>query len=97
MKTFLKYKNTLLAILVFLLIIAGYKMFLEEAVPLPSVDSSVSTIGADLVRTYADLQEITFDQTLFSSSLYKGLVDFSVSLSEQPKGRTNPFDILGKD
>lgn len=98
MKDLLKYKNSILAIILIGLAFFAYNYFFGGGEVLPTTDSSnVENLGADLVRTYEKLQKITFDQTLFSSPLYEGLVDFGVILSDQPKGRTNPFDILGKD
>src|SRR5262245_57307352 len=60
-------------------------------------DTEAQEIGADVLKLNASLQSVTLDQSIFDYSLYKNLQDFSVTLSSQPVGRNNPFDVIGRD
>ena len=97
MKTLTKYKGTLAAIAVFLLFIFLYNTFLKsDTVPAdPSV--SVSTLGADLIALSERLEGVRLNQELFSTDIYRSLVDFSIEIPDQPKGRVNPFAAVGRD
>ena len=62
-----------------------------------SGESQVSGVGNDLLKIFDELQKVTLDQSLFSSSGYLELTDFSTSIAPQATGRTNPFDVIGRD
>ncbi len=56
-----------------------------------------SGVGNDLLKIFDELQKVTLDQNLFSSPGYLELTDFSTSITPQATGRTNPFDVIGRD
>ncbi len=70
--------------------------FKSEAITVPS-ESAASAIGEDLIKIRGDLQKVTLDQTIFSSPGYLLLIDFSTEIPKQATGRSNPFDIIGRD
>ncbi|MEK7187120.1 MAG: hypothetical protein AAB690_02385 [Patescibacteria group bacterium] len=97
LKSLAKNKSVLLAILLIILVFFVYNSFFKTDLANFTLDQSVKNIGADIVKTYSNLQSVTLDQKLFSSPGYINLADFSVSISSQPVGRTNPFDLIGRD
>lgn len=96
MKSLEKHKVTIIAIIVFIAAIYLYNTFLKgESIVTPD-DGAAQTVGADLIALTDKLRSVTLNAELFSSPLYKALNDFSVSIPEQPIGRTNPFEIIGR-
>jgi hypothetical protein len=53
--------------------------------------------GNDIVNMVSEINTININPGLFSSPLFSGLVDFSVSLLPEPQGRSNPFADIGND
>ncbi|OHA89257.1 MAG: hypothetical protein A3C70_00210 [Candidatus Zambryskibacteria bacterium RIFCSPHIGHO2_02_FULL_43_14] len=97
MKTLAKNKGILATVAIFILVIFLYNLFFKsETDPVPS-ELSASNIGDNLVKTQKELQAVTLDKTLFSSPGYLLLTDFSISVPSQPTGRSNPFDIIGRN
>ncbi|MEK7177034.1 MAG: hypothetical protein AAB719_01960 [Patescibacteria group bacterium] len=97
MKTLSQNKTIIGAIAVFITLILLYNVFLKADPELIPDELAASTIGEDLIRTHAELQRVTLDTALFSSPNYQRLVDFNLTIPAQPTGRTNPFDIIGRD
>lgn len=64
--------------------------------PVPS-ELSASSVGDDLLKIFGELQKVTLDQAIFSAPDYLLLTDFSTSIPPQTTGRSNPFDIIGRD
>ena len=97
MKIFTKNKGIIAAIGIFILVIFSYNIFFKsEAVSLPD-ESSAASIGEDLIKTFNKLKAVTLDQSVFSSTGYLLLTDFSNSIPQQAIGRPNPFNIIGRD
>lgn len=97
MKTLRKNKGIIAAVAIFIVVMFLYNLFFKsETIPVPD-ELSASSIGDNLVKIQKELQAVTLDKTLFSSSGYLELTDFSNSIPEQPIGRPNPFDIIGRD
>ena len=96
MKALTKNKGILIAVAIFIVAMFVYNLFFKQEVSLPSESQAVS-IGDDLLKIYADLQKITFDQSSFSTPGYLYLQDYTTSVPEQPVGRRNPFDNTGRD
>ncbi|KKW01838.1 MAG: hypothetical protein UY36_C0015G0006 [Parcubacteria group bacterium GW2011_GWA1_49_11] len=97
MKTLIENKVIVGAIAIFILVIFLYNIFLKDKPNLIPDESATTRIGEDLLRTHAELQRVTFDKTLLTSPSYLGLVDFGLGIPQQPTGRPNPFDIIGRD
>jgi hypothetical protein len=97
MNTLKKNKGTLAAIIIFILAMFVYNLFIKsETITVPS-ELSASRIGDDLIKMHEELQLITLDKSIFSSSGYLLLTDFSTTIPLQATGRPNPFDIIGRD
>ena len=97
MKMFTKNKGIIAVAIIFILVIFLYNLFFKsEIVSLPN-ESSTSSIGEDLVKIFNELKAVTLDQSVFSSTGYLLLTDFSNSIPQQAIGRPNPFDMIGRD
>ena len=48
-------------------------------------------IGQDLINILADLETITFDDSVFRNPAFTELSDQSVVLRKEPMGKSNPF------
>lgn len=83
-------------IVVALIGFGAYKMFFA---PDPSLEITATdeNVGADVLELNASLQSVTLDRTLFSSTAFTSLVDFSTALPKQAQGRNNPFASIGSD
>lgn len=54
--------------------------------------------GKDLLRVLLSLKNIKLDEEIFSSNLFTGLEDFTITLPDAGiSGRKNPFAPIGKD
>ncbi len=97
MKALQKNKFTLLAIVVFFIVIFFYNTFVKEnKVMVEEGSEAAQTVGADLLALSDELRQVTLNTELFSTKLYLALTDFSTPLPPQPVGRTNPFDLFGR-
>lgn len=96
MKFFEKNKTLVIALVLFAVAILVYNFFLQPTVNTIDQNSATATAGGDVVALNQRLQSATLDQSLFSTTAYRELVDFSTPIASQPIGRTNPFDILGQ-
>ena len=54
-------------------------------------------VGADILLLVDKLKAVNIDSSVFSGPLYSGLVDQSVPLIEEFKGRLNPFATIGSE
>jgi len=96
LKSLAKNKSLLLSILILVLLFVVYNNFFKSETTSFIVDPQVKAIGANIVKTYADLQSVEFDTKLFTAPAYTNLTDFSTPIPSQTVGRTNPFDLLGR-
>jgi hypothetical protein len=99
MKSLKNNKSIVVAVIIFSVALGIYQLFLK---PSPAIDvslsgESVEGVGADVVRLRDSLQQVSLDTSLFSSLVYRALVDFTSELSPQPIGRNNPFGPIGND
>lgn len=60
-------------------------------------DQTAQQIGAEVLSLNTKLETAQLDKTIFSDYLFGKLEDFTTSLPDQPRGRNNPFDPIGKD
>ena len=92
-----KNKGMLFVVVVFIVVMFLYNVFFKvETIPVSS-ELSASSIGDDLLKIHGELQRVTLDRAIFSSTGYLLLNDFSTVISPQTTGRPNPFDIIGRD
>lgn len=87
--------NAIITIVVLIALFFVYQSFFKPDTSVIVSDSVNQNVGQDVVSLYTTLQAVDLDQSLFSTNAYKNLVDFSTVLQEQPKGRRNPFDLIG--
>ncbi len=95
MNAFKNNMGAVITIVVLIIFFFVYQSFLK-----PKIDTIVSSsinqnVGQDVVALYATLKTVRLEQGLFTTVAYKNLVDFSTALQDQPKGRNNPFDLIG--
>lgn len=97
MEILTKNKGILATVALFIVAMFVYNVFFKsQAVAVPS-ELSASSVGDDLLKIRGELQAITFDRALFTSPGYLLLTDFGTAIPTQTTGRTNPFDIIGRD
>lgn len=81
-----------------LLVFFGYTLIRNEG---GSIDNQFAQSnikgGEDILALVETLKKITIDKTLFTSDLFLGLKDYSVTLNPEPQGRPNPFANIGVD
>ena len=53
--------------------------------------------AAELIKMSKDLESVNFKQDLFVSPGYRLLTDFSTPIPPEPSGRSNPFDLIGRE
>ena len=92
--------------LVVLLILGflGYKLFVtspdtgtNSGTSTGGVASTTAVEGQDILTLVEKLKNISINQTIFSSNLFNNLTDFSIPISQELQGRTNPFAPIGSD
>jgi hypothetical protein len=91
-----KNRSLIIAIAIFAAVIWGYSTFFKTDSSV-TVDVDTQAVGSDVLALYSSLQSVSIDQSIFASPLYKNLTDFSRALENQPIGRANPFDVIGRD
>ena len=97
MKALNKNKGMLGAVAIFLLLIWFYNLFFKpdtSALP-PALPPSI--IGNELLKLHQQLKVVTLDQAILSLPSYILLADFTIEIPEQPVGRINPFNLIGRD
>ncbi len=98
MKSLSQYKGIIVTVILLTLVIAVYNFFFKEDISSVTVDPTQSiNIGNDLLLTYEELKAVRLDTSLFSAQGYLYLVDFSADIANQPVGRPNPFDFIGRN
>lgn len=91
-----KHKSAAAAIFLAFLLVFAYKMFFASpAAPETAVASA--PIGADLLKISSDLSRVTLSQEIFKHRDYLSLTDFTSPIPQQPVGRKNPFDVIGRE
>ncbi len=59
-------------------------------------DPVVAQQSAEILELLNGLKKLHFDEALFSDPRFRSLIDFSVELKPESKGRRNPFLPLGE-
>lgn len=97
METFKNNKGTLTIIIIFIAAMFLYNFFFKsKTIAIPS-ELPASSIGDDLINMREKLQAVTLNQNIFSAAGFLSLIDFSTNIPQQPIGRPNPFNIIGRD
>ncbi|KND48657.1 MAG: hypothetical protein AB200_02940 [Parcubacteria bacterium C7867-005] len=96
MKLLQKNKGFLIIIAVFILVIFIYKNFFQApGAGLAGEEIPTVNVGSDVLELNNSLESVTLDQSVFATRAYRNLIDFSTEVMEQPKGRRNPFGLIG--
>lgn len=95
MSSLFKSKGFLGLIFIFILVMFVYNTFLKTATPAGENDSAL-VVGQDLIKLSDDLSKAQLSQELFTLPGYVYLTDFSAPIPQEPLGRVNPFDIIGR-
>lgn len=73
----------------------GYKMFGSQVLgDIYGGDVSVNPVGQDIIKILDDLQKADLDVSLFSSTIWLNLQDFSIQMPEDQPGNENLFNPL---
>ena len=94
MKSLTQNKSLIFGILFIVFFFFIYNSFFKSDIVSLTINQSVRNIGADIVKTYSNLQSVDLDSQIFSSSTYLNLIDFTKEVPTQPIGRINPFDAI---
>ncbi len=69
----------------------GFNLYIKDPDPSAVGIQSDELAGQDIIILVGRLQNVTIDKTIFTSEVFKSLVDFRVSLFPESQGRINPF------
>jgi hypothetical protein len=94
-------KGTYIAVIIIVLVAAGL-YFYYQGVPndsaISSLESSASpgssdaqAIGNRVLILLNQINSLKIDESLFNSTAYKSLVDYTITVPQQNVGRPNPF------
>ncbi len=102
-------KNIFIFVLIFAALAGGYYFFFANKVSTPDL-STISTsgsvvdsgmgagVGGEFLTTLLNIKNIQLDDSIFSSTAFKSLQDFTTELVDQGNaGRPNPFAPIGAD
>lgn len=95
MDIILKNKKAIVGLAILLIAFYLYSMFSEPSVE--TMGENVAESNSTLVEIADELSGIQFRQEIFSNPGYKQLIDFSGALPQQTPGRSNPFEVIGRD
>ena len=94
MKFFKDNKSVITLGVIVILVLFGYSLL-----PAPDMESgttSATNVGDDLVKISNSLSQANLNRDLFSQSGYRLLSDFTLPLTPEPVGRSNPFAPIGQ-
>jgi hypothetical protein len=60
-------------------------------------DLTAQAVGAEVIDLQNRISSVRLKQSIFDSTLFNRLMDFSQPIPEQPTGRTNPYSPIGFD
>lgn len=97
----LKYKKIIYIAALILIGLVAYNYFFKPEINVDPVTSDVSSgagelaVDKEILTLLGDLHSLVLDSSIFSSSAFKSLEDFSLPVEDEPKGRSNPFAPIG--
>ena len=87
-------KTIVILVAVLLVVYIGYGL-VTSTPDASAVDPNADTSSQDILSLVDRLSKISIDQSVFSSPTFTSLVDFSVGIINEDKGRPNPFAPIG--
>jgi len=82
---------TVFVILIILFVIYSIYFSSDDDVSLNRVNGGGAVAEQELLSLLSSLRSIELDESLFSTSVFRSMVDFSQELTPEPIGRINPF------
>jgi len=98
-----KTKQIIIAVVVIAIAFFGYQMFFAPKDTGTSTLSTTSAVkqtvvdGAQLYTMLKRLTNVNLKGDIFSNQTFISLVDYGVTIQDQPVGRPNPFAPIGSD
>lgn len=100
MDAFKKYQNTLIIVIVIVIGFVIYSVYFaggsDQALTSQAVDPAQTAVEQELISLLLELRSITLDTGIFTNPEFQSLQDFSQQVVQEPVGRPNPFEPLGK-
>ncbi|MES3005225.1 MAG: hypothetical protein V4690_03940 [Patescibacteria group bacterium] len=93
-------KGFIVLALVFLLGFVGYSTISSgsEELDTASTEQTENSInGSEILALVERFDAVSIDKSLFESSVFVSLIDFSTPLTAEAQGRPNPFAPIGFD
>jgi len=104
MDKILKNKKILSGIIILIFGFIAYSVFLKpdvsttaDLVTGTSVSNQQLVTGKEILALLVDLKSIQLQSDIFRDKAFRSLDDFSIPISPEPQGRTNPFAPVGAD
>ena len=103
---FEKYKKIIIPIVVLVLLFAVYNLFLKpdesgQGLFTRGADSEARTsaqlLGAEIIQALNQIRDLKIDDGVFEHRVLTRLVDKTITIEPQDKGRVNPFAPLGEN
>ncbi len=90
------FKNLLIVLILVLILFVGYLVFFKDA----DIDEALRTAESEVVElesqkllsTLSELESLDVSGDLFMDPLFLSLRDFRTPLTDEPSGRSNPFE-----
>lgn len=92
-------QKVLVAIVILaVLALLGYFLFSGTSDTVAPADlSGQEVLGGDILVLASQVENISIDQSVFSSPIFLSLVDYEIPLSPELQGRANPFAAIGAE
>lgn len=94
-------KGTIITMTIIIIIALGLYFYYKgtpEKDPLSSLDAvdtenleDANLMGSRVLTLLNQINALKIDGSIFESTVYKSLVDYTITIPEQPVGRANPF------
>lgn len=76
----------------------GYYVFTSTEIPVADISlSEQEVLGQEIIILASKVENISFDQSVFASTIFSSLVDYHLPLNPESQGRSNPFGLIGTD
>jgi len=104
MNDILKNKKIVSGIIILIFGFIVYSVFFKSEVSTTqglvtgtSVSDAQLVAGKEILALLVDLKSIKLQSDIFRDRAFRSLEDFSIPISPEPQGRTNPFAPIGSD
>lgn len=98
-----KLKKIIIILILAIVLFVVYAVFIKKDPTSQSLVTTGSTASADaqvlgtqISQALLKIEQIKLDRAIFTSDIYKTLVDRSEPITDEPIGRSNPFAPIGE-